>query len=521
MTLTEGGTTQSQPVQCISMSTSVADPVIRTGTSTTAKVRITGLSDMKVETLSGALVNQDPSVVSLEGKQVQPFEVKKTEVPLSGLIERQFNVRAHNPGQYRLTLQFPSAIESGRTDEEPEPYFGVKLDLSNRGDAYTLVVTSANRENPMSVVAATARMEPSGPMLSLLKPTETTGGPQRIVWDTKGLPRGTYTVQVQAAGGQGQTSTERQRVNLGGRSDLPQFANRVFQANFTRSFQANPTISRDQIDNVRRQADQMDESEDDLRERAWQKEQEAARERQAAQDATRKANRLIEIDKKLEAARDEAGPELKEDAKKLDDLKKGAAPNPAAVDQALADAKKACDDCDENCQKEKDELKKLEDALAALNAQGQAIAQAVNALFAGQRRQLDRKRPVQSRRIRAVGFCHRHVGWKPRRLGLGGQPSLQQSAASGPPAQKGHQSGQSGNSGSKGEDRRMRGQMQRAGGGAQEGRRSQGQCGCTASGSSSRGKRAPTGPGGDRWRASADWTTISTTMRRRIRNSPS
>lgn len=391
-------------VRLVTFNIQVTDPVIRVGQSTNAQIRIGGLDEMGSGPVKCVVINHNPSIVELEGGDLVPIQIELSQVGSDGSFRKRLRITARSVGLYSLTLRgetrsqvpmgssppVPTVVEP---DSDPPPIpFEVRLSgLPNpiRGNRPLRIVAESVRPDvPIEAALFSVRLEPNGSWETLGTDSNPEGG-FSVEWDRSDFAGGTYSIRVDASGGDGQQASDQRVVTMEDPNGLPsgsmQFENRNFQRDFTQISASIVTVSDSTIRSKRNRATNLRNAAEERRRRARELEDAA---RAAWERAARKRSQaaaLERLDRNIENVLRNAAAQIDVLVKRIEELKGALAGqgDPAAIDKAVADLQQAVDDCEKECAKRRQAVVDAEKRIADLEQELENLANEVNDLFHG------------------------------------------------------------------------------------------------------------------------------------------
>lgn len=398
----EGQNIAVQMSRFILFNLQIADAVIRTGQSTTANLRVSGLEGLE-DPVPLLLTNHSPEIVKLEGGDVVPVRIAKEDVGAQGRFEKQLRVTATGVGVYTLSLQ---ASQSGTSiptfapelppieveaDDSPERYvpFEARLRVPNRitgNRPVRLVAEGLTPRAPMAAAIFYARREPNGPWENVGSDVDPAGG-FSADWDRSDFAGGTYTIRLEAAGGDGQTCTDLATVTMDDPNGLPagklEFGNRDFQRTFSNVLASYGSYSDGDIVRRRNRASGLRGEADRKRGEARGQDEIAQAEWEKAERLRKQSAALQALDNKIERALGGMAGAIADLVKRIDELKGALAGkgDPAAIDKAVSELEQAVTDCDKECEKKRQDIADAEKKIKDIEDRMEEIADEVNDLF--------------------------------------------------------------------------------------------------------------------------------------------
>jgi len=243
-----------------------------------------------------------------------------------------------------------------------------------------------NPRAPMHAASFFARREPNGPWESIGSDANPAGG-FAVEWDRSDLAGGTYTIRLEAGGGEGQTCTDLTTVTMDDPSGLPagklEFENRAFQRDYTQILASYGSYSEGSINVHRSRANRLRGEADRKRDQAREQEDKAQAEWEKADRLRRQSAALAALDNKIERALGGMAGAISDLVKRIDELKGALAGkgDPAAIDKAVSDLEQANIDCEKECEKKRQEIADAEKKIADIEKRMGEIADEVQDLF--------------------------------------------------------------------------------------------------------------------------------------------
>ncbi|MBL8061338.1 MAG: hypothetical protein JNK63_11590 [Chthonomonas sp.] len=352
----------------------IANPSIRTGERTSARLMLTGLRGLD-RPLTVFVNTTNPGIVQMEGGAIQSVQIAPSEVNAEGGWTKDLGILGVVPGLYSVQMRFPSLHEPTEPSEPPLTLDWI--DFPKTWSQTRDVTLKVRASYPIEVAGFTInRIEGGSPTSLLAAPSA--GGFWSATVPGRTLVPGFYTVEAQASGGQGDSASIIKTIKVGNPTEtpsLPGYGGGLSQQLNSISLQFSPGINA----TYGRVEDYWNDAHD--------KRKEADDARKSAADAWAEAEKLraqakalTELDRRLEREVPASAAKMKglaEDIRALGNSTGNA--TKAALEAKVSAAQAALAGCKENCEAIKKKIADLDAEIADLEKQLTDLAAAIQA----------------------------------------------------------------------------------------------------------------------------------------------